>query len=122
MKALIHRTDPGQEYFFKEGCHILEIWNDPADPEVSIARARVEPGVTTRCHCLKATTERYVILSGMGEVYVGELEATVVSAGSVVIIPEGIKQSICNTGTEDLVFLAICTPRFEEDNYFESGS
>ena len=24
---------PDREYYFKEGCHILESWNDPADPD-----------------------------------------------------------------------------------------
>jgi oxalate decarboxylase/phosphoglucose isomerase-like protein (cupin superfamily) len=35
-----------------------------------------------------------------------------VEAGSVVVIPEGCEQSITNTGKDDLVFLALCTPRF----------
>ena len=35
---------PDQEYYFKEGCFINELSNAPEDPEVSIARARVEPG------------------------------------------------------------------------------
>ena len=36
------------EYFFAEGCFITEWWNSPHDAEVSVARARVKPGVTTR--------------------------------------------------------------------------
>jgi hypothetical protein len=46
-KAMIRRTPPGDEYFFAEGCHILELSNTPEDPDVSIARARVAPGVIT---------------------------------------------------------------------------
>ena len=40
------------EYFTPEGCHILESWNVAGDAAASIARARVEPGVTTQPHRL----------------------------------------------------------------------
>jgi len=35
------------EYYFQERCHIAELLNSSDCPGVSIARARVEPGVTT---------------------------------------------------------------------------
>ena len=35
------------EYLTPEGCYILESWNEASDPAVSIARARVEPGLCT---------------------------------------------------------------------------
>ena len=35
----------------------------------------------------------------------------------VVHIPAGRPQQICNTGSEDLVFLCIGTPRFRMENY-----
>jgi mannose-6-phosphate isomerase-like protein (cupin superfamily) len=37
----------------------------------------------------------------------------------VVSIPAGVRQRISNTGIDDLVFLAICTPRFVKENYVE---
>ena len=89
----------------------------PEDPEASIALARVEPGVTTRWHRLVATTERYVILDGRGRVEVGDLPTREVRAGDVVVIPPLCRQRITNVGSEDLRFLAICTPRFEQRNY-----
>ena len=46
------------EYFFAEGCFITEWWNTSADEAVSVARARVEPGATTRWHRLRGATER----------------------------------------------------------------
>ena len=52
MKPIILKADPQQEYFFDEGCFILELSNTPADADVSIARARVKPGVTTHLHRL----------------------------------------------------------------------
>lgn len=109
--------DLAAEYYMDERCYIVEISNSAADPDMSIARARVTPGVTTRWHCVHATTERYVIQSGLGLMEVGELPAQTVRPGDVVVIPPACRQRITNTGTEDLVFLALCTPRFRFDNY-----
>jgi mannose-6-phosphate isomerase-like protein (cupin superfamily) len=108
---------PEAEFYTAEGCHINELSNSDADPDVSIARARVNPGVTTRWHRLAGTTERYVILSGRGRVEVGDLAAQTVAPGAVVLIPPGCRQRITNRGDEDLVFLAICTPRFRPEAY-----
>lgn len=48
---------------------------------------------------------------------VGGLPATAVGVGDVVRIPPGCPQRIANTGSSDLVFLAICTPRFLPQAY-----
>lgn len=109
----------GQEYYFEEGCFINELSNGPDDAAVSIARARVEPGKTTRWHYLLDTTERYVIISGNGVVETGDQPSTTVAAGDVVLIPPGVRQRIRNEGIEDLVFLAICSPRFQPANYVD---
>lgn len=107
------------EYYFKEGCHITELSNSEVDPEVSIARARLEPGKATRWHALKDTKERYLILQGTGLVEAGGLAPTQVNPGDSVIIAPEDKQRIKNTGESDLVFLAICSPRFEMGNYVD---
>jgi mannose-6-phosphate isomerase-like protein (cupin superfamily) len=117
MQPQILKANETDEYYFDEGCFILELSNSPADPGVSIARARVKPGVTTKLHRLTGVVERYIILAGTGKVDVAGLEPQQVSAGDVVIIPSLCPQRITNTGTEDLVFLAICTPRFTEEVY-----
>lgn len=117
MKASVRPQDLEQEYLTGELCHITELSNIDDDPELSIARARVEPGVTTRWHRLAGTTERYVILSGRGRVEIGDLPPQAVGAGDVVLIPPMCRQRIANSGDEDLVFLALCTPRFREDVY-----
>jgi len=108
-----------EEVYLSEGCFLSEWSNTPEDPAVSIARARVPPGVTTRWHRLAGTTERYVILEGTGRAHVGDREPRDVAAGDVVLIPAGCRQRITNTGAGDLVFLAICTPRFINDTYEE---
>jgi len=117
MHEQVRRMPPEAEYYTAEGCYINELSNIDADPDASIARARVRPGVTTRWHRLAGTTERYVILSGRGNVEVGNLAAQTVGPGDVILIPSGCRQRIANPGDEDLVFLAVCTPRFRPEVY-----
>ncbi len=121
MMKGVQRSDPAREYFTAENCHILELSNSADDAPVSIARARVAPGVTTRWHRLHGITERYLILEGRGSVEVGDAAAEIVSPGDVVHIPAICRQRICNVGATDLVFLAICTPRFVEAAYEDLG-
>lgn len=116
-EARIIRPDPAAEYDTEERCFILEMSNSPADEELSIARARVEPGVTTAWHRVTGTTERYVILEGQGRVEVEGLAPRTVGVGDVVIIPPRARQRIANTGAVDLRFLALCTPRFRPERY-----
>jgi mannose-6-phosphate isomerase-like protein (cupin superfamily) len=117
MKEEIRPIDLDAELFTFEQCHIIEVSNSGNDPEVSIARARVEPNVTTRWHYLEDTTERYVIMEGKGLVEVGDLPAQEVGPGDVVLIPPSCRQRITNIGSEDLIFLAICTPPFLDEVY-----
>jgi mannose-6-phosphate isomerase-like protein (cupin superfamily) len=122
MTSTIRRVKPKSEYYFAEGCYILELSNSPDDPELSIARARVAPGVTTRLHRLHGITERYVILEGMGMVTVDGGAGQPVGPGDVVVISPSSPQQIKNNGRVDLVFLALCTPRFVLDAYEDIGT
>jgi len=122
MHPTILKTDEASESLIGEGCFILELSNSPEDPAVSIARARVTSGVTTRLHCLEGVVERYVILEGNGRVELGNLPVQEVGPGVVVLIPPGLPQRITNSGRSDLVFLAICTPRFAMDVYTDLES
>ena len=121
MKACIKSYAPGSEYFFDEGCYINELSNSGDDPELSIARARVAPGQTTRWHRLHGVSERYLVLEGRGLAEVTGLEPTEVGPGDVVIIPAGAAQRITNVGQQDLVFLAICSPPFTGQVYEETA-
>jgi mannose-6-phosphate isomerase-like protein (cupin superfamily) len=106
------------EYFFKEGCFIEEWQNDSAFPDMSIARVRVQAKQTTKLHSLKNTCERYVILSGHAMVTVGEKSWNVAPKDVVTIAPDQ-PQKINNFTDDDLVFLAVCTPRFRPENYLD---
>ena len=122
MRAQILRPDPGKEFNTAERCHILEMSNSSADEALSIARARVEPGVTTAWHRVADTAERYVILEGEGRVELEGMPPEPVGAGDVVLIPPNVEQRITNTGKADLVFLALCTPRFRPEHYEHTES
>lgn len=104
------------EFATEERCAITELLNDPACPEVSLALARVAPGVATRLHAVTGTVERYVILAGTGRVEVGG-ESAPVGPGDRVLIPADVAQRIENTGDTDLTFYCVCTPRFVPDAY-----
>lgn len=115
--CMLKKHDPKQEYYFEEGCYITEISNSMDDEDVSIARARVEEAQQTKWHYLKNTTERYVIVQGEGLAEIGDGKPLRVSIGDVVVIPPDTRQRIKNTGKGDLVFLAVCSPRFHTKNY-----
>ena len=111
---MIKNHYPNAEYYFEEGCHIIETSNSADGEDVSIAQARVGKGQLTKWHSLENTTERYLILSGCGSVEVGTAEPCDITKGDVVIVPESNRQRIKNTSEHDLLFLAICSPRFQK--------
>ncbi|WP_020158908.1 cupin domain-containing protein [Methylobacter marinus] len=115
----VWRFKPETEFYTDEKCFIVEMLNTPDDEACSIARARVEPGITTCLHAVLGTVERYVILEGEGEVEIDGAPCVPVGPADVVSIPAGRSQRIKNTGTTSLVFLAICTPRFRPESYVD---
>lgn len=117
MNPIFATTQTENEFHTSELCHIIEIVNRIDHPELSIARARVAPGVTTKWHTVEAR-EVYYVLSGRGRAEVGE-ESRTLEPGGVASIPPGVPQRISNLGNEDLIFLCICTPRFTAEGYRE---
>ena len=116
MEPRLVRVDARTEFATAERCSILESWNDPSDSAVSIARARVEQGVTTQPHCLDVD-ERYVIVEGRGVATIGRLPPLEVGPGDVVVIPAGTRQQIANVGRGDLTFYCVCSPRFQPSHF-----
>ncbi|WP_127144383.1 cupin domain-containing protein [Pelagibacterium montanilacus] len=111
---------PIPEFFTPERCFIAELHNDPETPGTSLARARVEPGVTTQLHALAGVLEIYVIEAGEGEVEI-DGETAEVGPGDRVVIAPDTPQRIANTGPGDLVFLCLCAPRFTPEAYVTLG-
>jgi len=117
LTQAVRKQELSKEFLTPERCHILETYNTATDESLSIARARVEPGITTAWHVLEHTIERYIIAEGRGRVEIGDLLAADVGPGDVLVILPGTRQRIANTGTTDLIFYCVCTPRFQQSNY-----
>ena len=124
MKPKIVKATSIKESLTPEGCFVSENWglSSFGDETVSIARARVEPGVTTKAHHLEGIQEIYLILKGNGKVRIGGLEPANVAEGDTVIIPAGTSQKITNEGKTDLVLYCICTPAFKQDRYSDEDT
>ena len=111
---MVRETKP--EAWTRERCYVTELVNDDAWPEFSLARCRVEPGITTELHVL-SVHEVYVIQRGRGLMRVGHEAPFEVGPGDTVTIPQQTPQCITNTSADDLVFLCLCAPRFLKDHY-----
>jgi len=117
MQPKIIKAQTPHQYLTPEHCYIAENHSDPA---VSIARATIKPGVTTKAHHLiNGVKEIYIITNGKGTVYIGDLEPTEVTVGDVVVIPPQTSQKVTNTGDTDLIFYCVCTPRFTQECYVD---
>ena len=116
MKPTILKQDLSTEFSTPERCYIIETANATND-RLSIARARVEPGITTKLHSVEGTEERYIIAEGKGRVEIGEMAPEDVGPGDVVLIPAGIPQRITNIGDVALIFYCVCTPPFQQSAY-----
>jgi len=104
------------EIWTDEGCYITELLNHEESPDLSVAIARVPPGIMTQLHRLSAVKERYIISQGNGVVEVDGYQ-TEVAVGDTVLIPAGTTQRIHNNRGSDLIFYCVCTPRFTPECY-----
>jgi len=114
METKIVKAKTLRETPTEERCSVTE--NYSAE-NLSIALARVKPGITTAAHHLVGVNEIYIITSGKGQVDIGDLKPTRVSTGDLIIIPADVSQRITNIGKTDLVFYCICTPKFTAESY-----
>jgi mannose-6-phosphate isomerase-like protein (cupin superfamily) len=83
----------------------------------SLAEARLAPGAATVPHHHAVTEEIYYILSGAAEMTLGS-ETRAVGPGDAIAIPPGVRHTIRNTGSAELVFLCTCAPGYEHDDTF----
>ena len=111
-----NKPKPRPEFWTAERCYITELLNDVEQPEVSLARARVEPGATTQLHAL-SVAEWYVLEQGQGLMQVGNGVPFAVREGDTIAVPKDTAQRVTNTGRGDLVFLCVCVPKFSQECY-----
>lgn len=115
---IILKQDLSKEFLTSERCFIFESLNEQSD-SLSVARARVAPGITTKWHCVEGTVERYIVAEGKGRVEIGDMPSEDVGPGDVILIPAGVRQRIANVGNSDLIFYCVCTPPFNQNRYRE---
>ncbi len=112
MALILIKNQNAVEFDTRELCSIIEILNDEQSPHLSVARCKVNPGITTELHSLAGTKEIYLIEKGSGMMDDGACEPFLVIPGDSIVIPPDHPQRIKNTGEADLVFKVMCTPRF----------
>lgn len=95
--------------------------NDAMDVNYSLAHAVVEVGQASEPHILHKSSELYVILKGVGEIYMGE-ECEILRGGDAALVPQGVMQWIKNVGKTPLSFYVIVSPPWDEkqEEVFES--
>ena len=106
------------EFWTAERCFITEIVNDDKVPEVSLAIARIEPGVRTQLHSLSGVEEIYVVRSGRGIIEIDGVEQAL-GPGDQAIVPRSAAQRMTNTGQDDLSCYCLCRPRFRPECYID---
>ena len=81
----------------------------------SLAEARLAPGQSTTPHYHPKSEEIYYLLSGEGQMRLGD-EIHMVSAGDAIAIPPGVVHQILNTGDTELRLLCCCAPAYEDSD------
>ena len=106
------------EFWTSERCYITELVNSEKCTDVSLAVARIEPGVSTQLHALSGVEEVYVIRSGRGIIEIDGVEQQL-GVGDQAIVPASTAQRITNIGADDLSCYCLCRPRFVPECYVD---
>lgn len=101
----------------KDGSEIRELLahRNSCIQKQSLAEARLPPGGSTTPHYHPQTEEIYYLLTGTGQMRIGD-ETTAVGPGDAIAIPPGLVHTITNTGDVPLVFLCCCAPAYEHSD------
>jgi len=84
-------------------------WHNVGDrPPHTIFRYEVAPGDICNKHVHTGKTETWVIITGFGEVAIGD-RRIVVGPGDAIVTPPGTAHALYNTGSDPLQFLNLVT-------------
>ncbi|NJN29114.1 MAG: cupin domain-containing protein [Synechococcales cyanobacterium RM1_1_8] len=112
---LIRKLNDCEEFVAGDGTILRELLHPDKHPvalRYSFAQAIVPPGKTSIPHAL-ATSEIYYILSGRGQMTIGD-ETQPLEPGDLVYIPPQARQFAHNPGPDPLVFICIVDPAWRE--------
>ena len=115
----VHNLDEQTPFTTKDGSTIRSILDRSNAPvrNQSFAEATLTAGHRTTRHYHAASEEIYFIVTGAGEMTVGEARCEV-GPGDAVLIPPGTWHTIC--ARESLRFLCCCAPPYSDaDTFFE---
>jgi mannose-6-phosphate isomerase-like protein (cupin superfamily) len=98
-------------------CELLHPKRESKDLKIdySIAHAILKAGESSLVHKLKTSIEIYYILEGKGIMHIDD-ESEEVQPGQVIYIPANSKQYIQNTCDNELKFLALVYPMWQEED------
>ncbi len=86
---------------------------------ISAAFVTVDPGKTSPRHWHEDTEEIYMIVSGSGVMYLGDVVQPI-SPGDCVSIPLRVEHAIGNLGSEPLTMWVATSPPYDENDDFET--
>ncbi len=114
---LVRKLNDCAEFLAGDSTRLRELLHpdkQPIELRYSLAHATLAVGETSQPHSLK-TSEVYYILSGEGEMHIGE-ETQIVEPGDAVYIPPNARQFIHSCGSEPLVFICIVDPAWRKED------
>ena len=113
----IQNLEQATPFTTKDGSEIRELLahRNSSIRNQSLAEARIGPGMTTTAHYHPQTEEIYYILTGTGEMKIGD-EVKKVGPGDAIAIPPGAIHQISNSGSEVLRLLCCCAPGYEHED------
>jgi mannose-6-phosphate isomerase-like protein (cupin superfamily) len=81
----------------------------------SLAQAKLLPGASSYPHVLENQSELYIFIQGSAKVFVGQ-EESLAEAGDIVWVPPGVRQSVTNIGTTELIFFCVVDPPWQKED------
>ena len=81
-----------------------------------VGLSEVDPGSESNAHSHEINEEIFYVVSGEGEIRVGE-ESQAVTAGSIVVAPPGQTHQLVNPGSETLKVVCSVSPAFVKEDF-----
>lgn len=95
--------------------HLIAPWTVAAE-RMWVGMSKVDPGSRSNPHSHDHQEEVFYVVSGRGEIQVGD-EFAEVESGSVVVVPPTVIHSLINGADETLKVLSIVSPPFEKTDF-----